>query len=98
MVKKLKVGVLMGGPSSEHDVSLDTGENVIAGLDKTKYKPVVIKISPKGRWFLNGKLSDINKSLKSCDLIFNALHGAFGEDGRAQALMEYYGVRYTGSS
>lgn len=97
MVKKLKVGVLMGGPSSEHEVSLSTGDNVVAGLDKIKYKPVVIKISKNGRWFLNGKPSDINKSLKSCDLIFNALHGAFGEDGKAQALMEYYGVRYTGS-
>ena len=87
----------MGGTSSEHEVSLATGDNVIAGLDKTKYRPVVIKISKTGRWFLNGKSSDINKSLKSCDLIFNALHGAFGEDGRAQALMEYYGIRYTGS-
>ena len=85
MVKKLKVGVLMGGPSSEHEVSLATGDNVVAGLDKTKYNPVVIKISKNGRWFLNGKLSDMNKALRSCDLIFNALHGAFGEDGRVQA-------------
>ena len=97
MVKKLKVGVLMGGPSSEHEVSLATGDNVVAGLRKTKYRPVVIKISKNGRWFLNGKLSDMNKALRSCDLIFNALHGAFGEDGRVQAFMEYYGVRYTGS-
>src|SRR3989344_1309968 len=97
MPKKLKIGVLMGGPSAEHDVSLATGDNVIAGLDKAKYRPVVVKISPKCQWFLNGRLCDMKRALKSCDLIFNALHGTFGEDGRVQALMEYYGTRYTGS-
>jgi len=120
MLKKLKIGVLMGGPSAEHEVSLATGANVVANLDKTKYKPVVIKIlapslnkrflSPKAsaccsagsktqkmHWLLNGKRTTPDKALKSCDLIFNALHGTFGEDGRVQALMEYYGARYTGS-
>ena len=97
MSRKLKIGVLMGGPSAEHEVSLATGDNVLAGLDKTKYEPVVIKISKKSRWFLNGRPTDIAGALKSSNLIFNALHGTFGEDGRVQALLEYYGARYTGS-
>jgi len=95
----------MGGPSAEHEVSLATGKNVIDNLDKTKYAPVAVKLSKTRstgsgqavQWFVNGRLTDMPKALKSCDLIFNALHGTFGEDGRVQALMEYYGARYTGS-
>jgi len=94
---KLKIGVLMGGPSAEHEVSLATGDNVVANLDKAKYKTVIIKLSKNNKWFVNGRLTDMPQALKSCDLIFNALHGTFGEDGRVQALMEYYGARYTGS-
>lgn len=87
----------MGGPSAEHEVSLATGKNVLDNLDKTKYQSVVIKLSKNNKWFVNGRMTNMAKALKSCDLIFNALHGTFGEDGRVQALMEYYGARYTGS-
>src|SRR3989338_2211127 len=97
MNKKLKVGVLMGGLSAEHDVSLATCKNVMDNLDKTKYEPVSIKLTKTRRWLVNGRLTNMAKAMKSCDLIFNALHGTFGEDGRVQALMEYYGTRYTGS-
>ena len=96
-LKKLKIGVLIGGPSAEHEVSLATGKNVIDNLDRSKYQPAAIKLSKRGQWFLNGRLTNMAKALKSCDIIFNALHGTFGEDGRVQALMEYYGARYTGS-
>src|SRR3989338_1486495 len=95
--KLLRVGVLMGGPSSEHEVSLNTGQNVVDNLDKAKYKPVVIKISKTGKWFLNGKLTSQSDALKNHDIIFNALHGIFGEDGKAQAILEHAGIRYTGS-
>lgn len=97
MAKKLKIGVLMGGPSAEHEVSLATGKNVIENLDKSKYEPLAIKISKDKKWFLNDKPVSESVALKNCDLIFNALHGTFGEDGRAQALMEYYEAKYTGS-
>lgn len=97
MVKKLKVGILMGGPSAEHEVSLATGQNVIKYLDKSKYQPISIKISKGGKWFLNGRLADQDKALRSCGVVFNALHGTFGEDGMIQAIMEYHGVKYTGS-
>ncbi|HXK40779.1 MAG TPA: D-alanine--D-alanine ligase [Candidatus Paceibacterota bacterium] len=95
--RKLKIGVLMGGPSAEHEVSLSTGDNVVANLDKAKYKPVVIKLSKNKKWFVNGRLTTLPKAMKSCDIIFNALHGTFGEDGRVQALLEYHDARYTGS-
>lgn len=87
----------MGGLSAEHEVSLATGQNVIDNLDKSKYQAVAIKISKDKKWFLGGRLSSEANALKGCDLVFNALHGSFGEDGKAQSIMEYYGVRYTGS-
>ncbi len=87
----------MGGPSAEHEVSLATGNNVIANLNKTKYRPVVIKLSKDKKWLVDGRLTEMPQALKSCNIVFNALHGTFGEDGRVQALMEYCGVRYTGS-
>ncbi|OGN09253.1 MAG: hypothetical protein A3J46_04605 [Candidatus Yanofskybacteria bacterium RIFCSPHIGHO2_02_FULL_41_11] len=97
MPKLLKVGVLMGGSSSEHEISLLTGQNVINHLDKSKYQPIPIKISKNGSWFLNNKLSSQKDILKSCDMIFNALHGSFGEDGKLQAILEHQGIKYTGS-
>ncbi len=53
MKKKLKVAVIFGGRSAEHEVSLQSAKNVIASLDKEKYEPVLIGINREGRWFLN---------------------------------------------
>lgn len=87
----------MGGPSSEHKVSLNTGQNVLENLDKIKYKTVVIKISKAFKWFLDGKLTTMEKALGSCDVVFNTLHGTFGEDGKVQGILEHAGIKYTGS-
>lgn len=97
MKKKIKVGVLMGGPSVEHEVSLNTGMNVIENLDKSKYDPICIKITKDKEWFVGGRKMTERKALANCDVVFNALHGTFGEDGRVQALLEYYDKKYTGS-
>lgn len=96
-IKKMKIGVLMGGPSSEHDVSLATGRNVIDNLDRSKYEPIGITISKGKEWFVGDKKMSEVRALESCDLVFNALHGSFGEDGLVQALLEYYEKPYTGS-
>ena len=93
----MKIGVLMGGPSSEHEVSLGTGQNVLDYLDRSKYEPLAIKISKTGKWFLNGKPSSADKTLKLCDVVFNALHGYYGEDGKLQALLDHNKIKYTGS-
>ncbi len=95
--KLIKVAVLMGGPSVEHDVSLNTGQNVIENLDKTKYQPVIVKISKDSKWFLSGKLTGQLEALKGHDIVFNALHGSFGEDGKIQGILEHAGIKYTGS-
>ncbi len=92
----IKVGVLRGGPSAEHKVSLKTGEGVLSFLPE-KYEGNDIFLSPEGNWFLNGKISYPEQALRSVDVVFNALHGRFGEDGKVQQILETFGVPYTGS-
>lgn len=84
----MKVGVIMGGVSSEKQVSLMTGEEMIAHLDKSKYKVMPIK--------LNNKKELIEKA-KKLDIALLALHGKYGEDGTIQGTLETLGVPYTGS-
>ncbi|MCM3738443.1 D-alanine--D-alanine ligase [Bacillus cytotoxicus] len=84
----MKVGVIMGGVSSEKQVSLMTGEEMIAHLDKSKYEIVSIQLNDKKE--LIEKVSDI-------DIALLALHGKYGEDGTIQGTLETLGVPYTGS-
>ena len=88
--KKLKVVVLAGGPSSEHEVSLKTAGNVIEKLDKKKYDAEQIIISKKGKW-------PIPPNRLAADIVFIAMHGAYGEDGTVQSILEKINVPYTGS-
>ncbi len=94
---KLNLVILMGGMSSEHEVSLSTGQNVSEHLNKKKYNVKPIVISKKGKWVVNEKEKTINKALKGIDVVFNALHGEYGEDGRVQGLLDCFRVPYTGS-
>lgn len=93
---KIRVGVLRGGPSLEHEVSLKTGESVFDSLSK-KYSAEDIFISKEGDWYFNGKLRHYDQIFKNIDVAFNALHGEYGEDGKVQQVLESYGVPYTGS-
>ncbi len=92
----IKVGVLRGGPSAEHTVSLKTGESVLSSLSE-KYEGHDIFLSPQGNWFLDGKTSYPEQAFRSVDVVFNALHGQFGEDGKVQQILETFGIPYTGS-
>ena len=82
----IKVGVIRGGISSEYEVSLKTGSNVLSHLrsDKLnhKYKAIDILIDKEGTWHISGKPVSISDVFHSVDVIFNALHGDFGEDGK----------------
>jgi len=94
---KLKIGVLMGGPSSEHEVSLETGRKVMKHLDSNKYEVKPIKISRDGEWHINGVKAKIETALHDIDLAFIAMHGEYGEDGQIQVILEQYNKPYTGS-
>lgn len=97
----IKVGVIRGGISGEYDVSLKTGSNVLAHLRGEKlnkiYSPIDILIDKEGTWHINGRPVAMNDVSKSVDVIFNALHGDFGEDGKVQKILDGYGIPYTGS-
>lgn len=90
MKNKLKIGVLFGGKSAEHDVSLVSAKNVIGALDKNKYQIFPIKIDKKGKF-------DLNK-VKKMDVIFPVLHGPYGEDGSMQGLLKIFELPFVGPS
>lgn len=70
-VKKIRVGVIFGGQSAEHEVSLQSAKNVIASLDREKYEPVLIGIDKDGKWHLQDESSFL---LHSSDPSLIALH------------------------
>ncbi len=97
----IRVGVIRGGPSSEYEVSLNTGGNVLQHLRGEqlghRYKAHDILIDRQGYWHLNGMPTSLEKVYNSVDVIFNALHGDYGEDGKLQQLLELWKIPYTGS-
>ncbi len=93
-MKKINVAILYGGFSSEREISLKTGTAVYRALSKLpKYSVKLIDLR---------KESFINQILKlkqeHIDIVFVALHGKFGEDGKLQSLLESLNIKYTGSS
>ena len=97
-VSRPTVAVLMGGPSSEHDVSLKSGQGVVEALTRRRWivEPVVI---PKMATVAEA-CAATRQALQRCspEVVFIALHGTFGEDGTVQALCEALRLPYTGSS
>lgn len=89
---RIRVAVLMGGPSAEHEISLKTGRQVLDNLDRKKYVARGIKISKTGKWPVSPA-----KIKKEFDVAFVAMHGEYGEDGQAQKLLDKHGIKYTGS-
>ncbi len=96
-MSKLRVGVLRGGPSSEYDVSLKTGASVLSHLHKDRYEPYDIFIDKQGMWHWRGVPVETHHALGKVDVVFNALHGTYGEDGTVQRILELNGIPFTGS-
>ena len=96
-MQKIKVGVLRGGPSSEYDISLKTGGSVLKNLSEEKYEKSDIFISRDGEWHLRGIPVAPEKIVKQIDVVFNAMHGEYGEDGTVQKLLDTFSIPYTGS-
>ncbi len=95
-VNKIRIGVLRGGPSSEYDISLKSGETVLTHT-KDNHHPVDIFISKNGVWHVDGMEKSPSDALRTIDVVFNALHGEYGEDGQVQKILDQVGVPYTGS-
>ncbi len=95
----MRVAVLSGGRSSEHDVSLRSGAAVTAGLRAAGHEAVEVTIARNGDWSFAGTTVELvpGAGLLDCEVAFPALHGAFGEDGSIQGLLEWLDVPYVGS-
>jgi len=102
MAKK-RVVVLMGGASSEHEVSMASGQKVVESLASAQYDVVPVTITREGLWVFPGKepvriyQAIAGLDALAADCVFLALHGAFGEDGRIQGLLDLLGLPYTSS-
>jgi D-alanine-D-alanine ligase len=95
----MRVAVLAGGRSSEHDVSLESGRSIAAGLEEAGHSVVGVEIGREGRWTSDGQAVTIEPAggLLGADVVFPALHGPFGEDGTVQGLLETADVPYVGA-
>ncbi len=88
---------MRGGPSAEYPVSLKSGEQVLLALEP-KYQPVDIWVSKSGEWNYRGEELDWHDLPDLADVVFNALHGPYGEDGELTSELEAIGLPYTGSA
>jgi D-alanine-D-alanine ligase len=109
---RLRVAVIMGGRSSEHEISLASARSVLDGLDPERYEVRPIEIGRDGRWALPKArpeelgpgdpplpvpLNGQPEPLGDIDVVFPVLHGPFGEDGTVQGFLELAGVAYVGA-
>jgi D-alanine-D-alanine ligase len=92
----LRVAVLCGGRSGEHEISLRSAESIIAGLDPAKYEVQRLFITPEGRWQPRA-ISPEPGANPGIDVVFPVLHGTFGEDGTMQGLLELADLPYVGA-
>jgi len=111
-MSKMKIAVIFGGRSGEHEVSLVSATSIIQALNPSKYEPIEIGITHDGEW-LTGKnclekfkkhdfhglepvMISMQKNAFKADIVFPVLHGPYGEDGTIQGLFEMMNVPYIG--
>ena len=82
----------MGGPSAEREVSLSSGRECAKALRVAGYDVIEVELGSERGGDLVARLADLR-----CDVVFNALHGRFGEDGCVQGILEAMGLPYTHS-
>lgn len=113
MSQKIRVTIVGGGFSNERKISLLTAQQIAMTLPKEKFDVSLIEITPEKTWLLRNDIKQLetetagneiialdpkNSSLKEgIDVVFIALHGKFGEDGRIQAIFDLLEIPYTGS-
>ncbi len=88
-MKSKKIAVVMGGPSAEREVSLNTGRAILTALQEQGFNAVGIDLDP--RHFIEQLRQE------QIEIVFNAVHGLYGEDGLMQGTLEMLGIPYTGS-
>ena len=107
-MRKLRVAVLAGGRSSEHEISLESARSVLESLDPERFDVVTVAIGRDGRWELGSGDGSVAETLPvpaanapaalgAVDVVLPILHGPFGEDGTVQGLLELAGIAYVGA-
>jgi len=113
MAKRLRVGILFGGRSGEHEVSLLSAASILKAIDRDKFDVVPMGITKEGQWLTAadsqallegeavvagaGQQASVAALAGVVDVVFPVLHGTFGEDGTVQGLLELAGIAYVGS-
>lgn len=100
----MKLGIIFGGKSTEHDISIKSFNSIFEHLNKDKYDIYSIYISKDGKFYecLNGNfnnlklIDNITIYLKKLDVIFPVLHGIYGEDGTIEGMFEILDIPYVG--
>ena len=93
---KLRVALIYGGRSGEHEVSIRSADSIRAAMDREKYEILDFFISTDGRWTPHPILPEPGAN-PGIDVVFPVLHGTFGEDGTVQGLLELAGLPYVGA-
>ncbi|MDR1701492.1 MAG: D-alanine--D-alanine ligase [Sporomusaceae bacterium] len=88
-MKNKKIAVVMGGPTTEREVSLNTGKAILAALQAKGYNATAIDLNPA--------LFIEQLKKEKIEMVFNAIHGKYGEDGLMQGVLEFLDIPYTGS-
>ena len=113
MNRRIRVAVVLGGRSSEHDISVESARSVLEALDPERYETVTVEIGRDGSWQLGSGRQALSgpketlpvpasggpvaTTLSEVDVVFPVLHGPFGEDGTVQGLLELADVPYVGA-
>src|SRR6266540_4640432 len=93
---KLRVAVLQGGRSGEHEISLRSARSIMEAMDASRYEVIPYTISKEGKWSPRPILPEPDDN-PGIDVVFPALHGTFGEDGTVQGLLELADLPYVGA-
>ncbi len=98
-MSSLRVAVLGGGRSSEHEVSVASAASIREGLSEGGHVPIEIEVGRDGVWRRDGELLALEpgRGLADAEVAFPALHGPFGEDGTVQGLLEILEIPYVGA-
>ena len=93
---KLRVAVLQGGRSGEHEISLRSARSIMEAMDASRYEVIPYTISKEGKWSPRPIVPEPERN-PGIDVVFPALHGTFGEDGTVQGLLELADLPYVGA-
>lgn len=92
-MSKVRIGILRGGPSDEHEASMASGSYLLKNLEDA----TDIFIDKEGTWYIGGIPKTPIEALQHFDVIVNSLHGKYGEDGSVSKILEQAGVPYIGN-